>query len=190
MRFWHIPPPDRQSRRCYLRHDRHNFDVADGSPFEFADAALGRAGHFHWDLLHFGRFAAAGLCGGFSGEAHSSGIPQRRGHPHFSQSNWRGLWLSDEGARDSVVASDHGTCRCKLGMPHVVTRLQCGGQRSNLRPLVCACALETDVMERGISVTVMSVVKIREKRMRKLVVSLLLKTFAKTQLQGKQSPVS
>ena len=30
--------------------------------------------------------------------------------------------------------NDHGTCRCKLGMPHVVTRLQYGGQRSNLSP--------------------------------------------------------
>jgi hypothetical protein len=64
--------PPVESGRGHLRHGRHNFDAADGSPCEFADVALGSAGTFYWDLLHSGRFAEARLRGGFSGQANSS----------------------------------------------------------------------------------------------------------------------
>ena len=72
---WHLAPPYRKSGRCHLRHGRRNFDAADGAPTEFASVALGGAGSFHGDLLHPGRFPAAGfLWRIFSLQANSRGI--------------------------------------------------------------------------------------------------------------------
>ena len=49
-------------------------------------------------------FLRLGLCGGFSGQANSRGIPQRRGHPHLPRVDWQGLRLFDEIARDYPFA--------------------------------------------------------------------------------------
>ena len=72
---------------------RRNFDATDGARTEFAGVTLHGAGNFHRDHLHSGQFLAAGFCGGFSLQANSRGIPQRRGHPYLPRPDRQGLWF-------------------------------------------------------------------------------------------------